>query len=186
MKLIVGLGNPGAEYKGTRHNAGFAVVDLLASHLEATWKNDAKRFAQVATATVNGDTMILIKPETFMNESGRAVRATMSQRKNQTGGYAHHSRRHGFARGSFEIYCRGRSRRTQWRSRHSRKTRRGQRGASQDRDRKANRKDTPEKWVLGKPRGKEREELEITIEKACDAALDWMTLGIAKAMNKWN
>ena len=186
MKLIVGLGNPGAEYKGTRHNAGFAVVDLLASHLEATWKNDAKRFAQVATATVNGDTMILIKPETFMNESGRAVRATMSQRKIKPEDTLIIHDDMDLPVGRLKFTVGGGAG--------------GHNGVADIQERlgadnvarvkigigRPTGRTLPEKWVLGKPRGKEREEIEITIEKACDAALDWMTLGIAKAMNKWN
>jgi PTH1 family peptidyl-tRNA hydrolase len=73
MKVIVGLGNPGSRYDGTRHNVGFAVVDRLA---EAP---DAGRFqsrfqAQVAELRVGEHKVLLVKPETFMNLSGRAVR----------------------------------------------------------------------------------------------------------------
>jgi PTH1 family peptidyl-tRNA hydrolase len=73
MKIVVGLGNPGARYDGTRHNVGYAVVDYLAS------APDAGRFqnrfqAQVCEVFADGEKMILVKPETFMNLSGRSVR----------------------------------------------------------------------------------------------------------------
>ncbi len=73
MKIIVGLGNPGPRYEGTRHNVGFAVVDLLARGPQAG--RFQRRFqAQVAELTENGDKLLLVKPETFMNLSGRCVR----------------------------------------------------------------------------------------------------------------
>ncbi|MBI4139039.1 aminoacyl-tRNA hydrolase [Candidatus Uhrbacteria bacterium] len=78
MKLIVGLGNPGKEYKGTRHNVGFEVLDRLAKKLEVRWTKDAKRHASVGAATIDGEKVVLAKPSTFMNESGRAVQALVS------------------------------------------------------------------------------------------------------------
>jgi peptidyl-tRNA hydrolase, PTH1 family len=73
MKIIVGLGNPGSRYQGTRHNVGFDVIDTLAQ------SKDAGRFqsrfqAQVAELFVDGEKLLLVKPETFMNLSGRSVR----------------------------------------------------------------------------------------------------------------
>ncbi len=72
MLLFVGLGNPGAPYAGNRHNIGFIVLDALArAHRAGPWR---KRFQGDATEVVIGDErIILLKPETFMNESGRAV-----------------------------------------------------------------------------------------------------------------
>lgn len=73
MKLIVGLGNPGPEYAGTRHNAGFDVVDRLARRL-APGAAPRARFAGLAVeAEVGGEKCLLLKPTTFMNLSGRAV-----------------------------------------------------------------------------------------------------------------
>ena len=73
MKVIVGLGNPGPKYRGTRHNVGFDVVDYLArSPSASTFRS---RFqSQVAELMENGQQILLVKPETFMNVSGRAVR----------------------------------------------------------------------------------------------------------------
>lgn len=73
--LIAGLGNPGAEYARTRHNAGFMVVDLLAARWKATWVGDRKFRAQVARVDGEGRRVTLCKPDTFMNASGEAVGA---------------------------------------------------------------------------------------------------------------
>lgn len=69
--LIVGLGNPGKEYEETRHNIGFKVVDEIANELGATFSLDKAAFR--AEAKFKGRTIILIKPITFMNLSGKAV-----------------------------------------------------------------------------------------------------------------
>ncbi len=70
--MVVGLGNPGDEYAETRHNAGFQVVDLLAERWGAGyWKQDAG--ALVAPCTVEGQTVLLAKPQSFMNTSGGPV-----------------------------------------------------------------------------------------------------------------
>ena len=78
MKLLVGLGNPGPQYETTRHNAGFLVLDLLAKHAGASWEGaSSKLHGQVAKATLFGQRCLLLKPQTFMNRSGRAVGAAM-------------------------------------------------------------------------------------------------------------
>lgn len=73
MKLIVGLGNPGAKYARTRHNIGFMLVDALAEQCGAKWRADARLDAELTEAELNGQKIILAKPQTFMNDSGRAV-----------------------------------------------------------------------------------------------------------------
>ncbi len=70
--LIVGLGNPGPEYAGNRHNAGFLVVDVLAERAATRFKRDRSR-AQLATGRLAGTSVILAKPMTYMNVSGRPV-----------------------------------------------------------------------------------------------------------------
>lgn len=77
--LIVGLGNIGAEYSGTRHNVGFMVADALAEKLGAKFISD--RYASVAEGTWKGRTFIIIKPSTYMNLSGNAVRYWMQKEK---------------------------------------------------------------------------------------------------------
>jgi PTH1 family peptidyl-tRNA hydrolase len=71
--LIVGLGNPGAEYAKTRHNAGFMLADLLAKHWRADWNNEKKFQSRVAKAERDGKRLVLCEPQTFMNLSGAAV-----------------------------------------------------------------------------------------------------------------
>jgi PTH1 family peptidyl-tRNA hydrolase len=71
--LVVGLGNPGREYARNRHNVGFMVVDELARRLEGSWRQ--KFSGRLAEVRVGEHRVALLKPETFMNESGRSVRA---------------------------------------------------------------------------------------------------------------
>ena len=75
IKLFVGLGNPGAEYQATRHNAGFWWLDAVANQLKVALPYDKAFQAQVGRASVNGHTLWLLKPQTFMNLSGRSVSA---------------------------------------------------------------------------------------------------------------
>jgi len=72
MKLIVGLGNPGARYAGNRHNIGFMALDELARvHRAPSWR--ARFQGEAAGIDFAGDKLLLLRPQTFMNESGRAV-----------------------------------------------------------------------------------------------------------------
>lgn len=74
MKMIVGLGNPGAEYAHTRHNMGFDVIDELAFRWKVTvWKKDKN--AETASLMRDGEKLLLVKPLTYMNNSGEAVGA---------------------------------------------------------------------------------------------------------------
>lgn len=74
--IVVGLGNPGTKYEKTRHNAGFMAIDKFASKNDA--KIDRSKFhALTATCTVAGCKLLLMKPQTFMNNSGQAVREAM-------------------------------------------------------------------------------------------------------------
>jgi len=73
--LVVGLGNPGREYAGHRHNVGQMVVDELARRHGGSWRS--KFSGQLAEIRLDGHKLALLKPETFMNESGRSVGAAM-------------------------------------------------------------------------------------------------------------
>ena len=75
MRLIVGLGNPGAEYAKTRHNAGFTLVEMLAARWKAEWTNERRFIARVARMECNGARVLLCQPQTFMNLSGETVGA---------------------------------------------------------------------------------------------------------------
>jgi len=78
LKLIVGLGNPGSEYTNTRHNAGFKAIDTLAQELKANyWK--ALAGALVAEVRFQGQQLVLVKPQRFMNLSGQPVKSLLKQ-----------------------------------------------------------------------------------------------------------
>ena len=80
--LIIGLGNPGAEYENTRHNIGFKVLDKLASLSNISFSAD--RHADIAEVKFKGRNLVLIKPNTFMNLSGKAVNYWMQNTKIDT------------------------------------------------------------------------------------------------------
>jgi len=77
LKLIVGLGNPGAEYARTRHNAGFWLVDELARRHGGTFRFEGKHQAELARIRIGGDEIWLMKPMTFMNRSGGPISSVL-------------------------------------------------------------------------------------------------------------
>ncbi|MBI2517406.1 MAG: aminoacyl-tRNA hydrolase [Opitutae bacterium] len=82
VSLIAGLGNPGREYAGTRHNLGFTVVDALAAAEGLSWKHEPRFEADIARWNVRpGVTRWLAKPQTYMNDSGRALRRLLDFHK---------------------------------------------------------------------------------------------------------
>lgn len=85
MKLIVGLGNPGLSYAGTRHNIGFAVLKSLAGSLKTTFKRDSSVSSLVAQAKTGSKDLVLALPQTFMNLSGVAVKALLKKFKVKPG-----------------------------------------------------------------------------------------------------
>jgi PTH1 family peptidyl-tRNA hydrolase len=78
LHLIVGLGNPGADYAKTRHNAGFLVVETLAGRWKSDWTNERKFASRVAKGGYDGKKVLLCEPQTFMNLSGEAVGGLMN------------------------------------------------------------------------------------------------------------
>ena len=76
--LIVGLGNPGAEYAKTRHNAGFLLVEKLAAKWKSDWSNERKFAARIAKTERSGKRALLCEPQTFMNLSGETVGALIN------------------------------------------------------------------------------------------------------------
>lgn len=75
IRLIVGLGNPGAEYANTRHNAGFWLIDMLAKSYTTNMQYSGKFFGEVAKFSHKNHDVLLLKPSTFMNVSGKSVLA---------------------------------------------------------------------------------------------------------------
>ena len=81
MKIVVGLGNPGLKYEFTRHNIGFRIVDSLAQDIEVEFKKVKSYYSLISRGMINNHKVILIKPQTFMNLSGRAVSKVVSYYK---------------------------------------------------------------------------------------------------------
>jgi len=81
IRLVVGLGNPGREYGETRHNVGYRVVEKLAADAGAQWQRAAKFEAEIAEAHLAGRKIVLAKPMTFMNLSGRTCGALVNWHK---------------------------------------------------------------------------------------------------------
>ena len=77
MKFIFGLGNPGMKYSKTRHNTGFMALDIIAKKCGVRFKNASKLSARMALTVIGSDTVALVKPTTYMNNSGYAVSAVL-------------------------------------------------------------------------------------------------------------
>ena len=82
MKLIIGLGNPGEEYKKTRHNAGFLAVDKIVLSIKYQVLSTQLKFnTEISNGTIDDEKIILAKPQTFMNNSGQAVKTILDYYK---------------------------------------------------------------------------------------------------------
>ena len=91
--LIVGLGNIGPEYQDTRHNIGFNVLDAFAKASNAVFED--MRYGAVCEMKLKGRTLVLLKPNTYMNLSGKAVSYWMQKRKDRSGRFVGYCRRPG-------------------------------------------------------------------------------------------
>lgn len=80
MKLIVGLGNPGRKYEDTRHNVGFLVIDALAEKYDAEWEFKKLFISDLAKIEIGNKTLLLAKPQTFMNLSGKTIAKLMRKK----------------------------------------------------------------------------------------------------------
>jgi len=81
IAVIAGLGNPGPKYRNSRHNVGFVLVDALARKFRCAWKLEARFEAEVATALLGERRILLVKPQTYMNASGRSLGAILRYHK---------------------------------------------------------------------------------------------------------
>ncbi|NUN53330.1 MAG: peptidyl-tRNA hydrolase, partial [Planctomycetaceae bacterium] len=88
MFVVVGLGNPGEPYRGTRHNAGFEVVDRLAARHGAGTRRDRTLNADAGRARIAGREVLLVKPLSYMNLSGGVVRRALERSAGRDGGPA--------------------------------------------------------------------------------------------------
>lgn len=186
MKLIVGLGNPGRAYEGTRHNVGFAVVDELARRTRADLSRFDRDFeALIGEADIAGERTWLLKPQTYMNLSGRSVVAVQRFYKLDLRDLLIVGDDLDLPPGQIRIRGGGSAG--------------GQKGlhdvleklGSQDVARlrigigKVHRSATVD-WVLSRFSPAEREEMERTIQSAADACECWVRDGVVAAMNRYN
>ncbi|AAM78612.1 TPA: aminoacyl-tRNA hydrolase [Streptococcus pyogenes] len=78
VKMIVGLGNPGSKYEKTKHNIGFMAIDNIVKNLDVTFTDDKNFKAQIGSTFINHEKVCFVKPTTFMNNSGIAVKALLT------------------------------------------------------------------------------------------------------------
>lgn len=183
---IIGLGNPGAKYDGTRHNAGFWLCDELHRHYGGSpWLNERKFFGEVSRITVAGQEIKLLKPDTFMNRSGQSVQAVAQFYKlapeqllvahdeldlppgeiklKQGGGHGGHNGLRDISANLGATYLRFRI----------------GIGHPGHRDQVVN-------FVLARPSISDRKDVDKAIERGCDALPTLVSDGLAKAMNGVN
>lgn len=185
MKMVVGLGNPGSKYSGTRHNVGFYVVELLAKR----WLADGvqnKFQADFVSVHKAGTKVLLVKPLTYMNRSGEAVQQLCRFYQVEPADVA--------------VICDDMNLplgRIRWRAGGSAG---GQKGLADiiqrlgtDQvprlrigvDRPPGRMD-PAAWVLAQFRSEERDEVELVCQTAADSVETWLAEGVSGASNRYN
>ena len=185
MKVVIGLGNPGRKYEGTRHNVGFAVVDEVARRNAASKPKTAFQ-AELIEAELNGQKALLVRPQTFMNLSGQSAlevrdfykvadeellivcddfNLPLGKLRFRTGGTA------GGQKGLADILSRL--------------------GTNQIARLRVGVGPVPPQWdsidfVLGRFTKDELPEIGVSIVEAADAVVDWAAKGIEECMNRYN
>ncbi len=186
MKLIVGLGNPGKEYDQTRHNVGFEAVEAFASANDLAWKADTKHVAKVAKGEVDGEQVLLAKPQTFMNGSGQTVQGLASYYKIPLENILIIHDEMDLVPGRMMFVAQGRAA--------------GHNGVADIQERMGTQEVArlrigvgrpvgqmaKESWVLGVPTKEDQEEIAKTLKTTSDAIEDWIVRGTVRAMNQWN
>jgi len=185
MKLIVGLGNPGHAYDGTRHNIGFDVLEKLAERAGSPTRK-ARFQGELAQASIRGVSTLLLWPMTWMNLSGSSVLAARDFYKVADPDILVICDDFQIPRGTIRIRGRGSSG--------------GQKGLA-DVARRLGSQDIPRlrvgigpvpaNWaspdfVLGRFTSEERPEVDAVIERSADAVEEWVATGIESAMNRYN
>ncbi|MGE5417557.1 MAG: aminoacyl-tRNA hydrolase [Acidobacteriota bacterium] len=184
MKLIVGLGNPGPDYKDTRHNVGFMVVEELASQLRVK-KQDHAHDAVIAQAQFKGEPVLIMKPLTYMNLSGKSVRSIINKRKIALSDIIVVSDDLDLDLGRIRIRAKGGSG--------------GHKGLQSIIDTIGSDGFARMRLGIGKPEhyhtvnyvldkfdASEQETLTATVKRATDALTAWMAQGLDRAMNQYN
>ncbi len=189
MKVVVGLGNPGSQYSGTRHNVGFDVIDELARRWQFA-KPQAKFQAELRDGNFGGHKLLLVTPQTFMNRSGESVQQIVRFYQMPTETLAD----------DLVVVCDDMNLplgRLRWRASGSSG---GQKGLADillrlgtDQiprlrlgvGRPPGQMD-PAKWVLAKFRSEEQTESELMTKLAADSVELWVKEGMASTMNRYN
>jgi PTH1 family peptidyl-tRNA hydrolase len=182
--LIVGLGNVGAEYEGTRHNAGFMVVDALAREADARWT--LERHAYRTEVRHKGRILVLIKPTTYMNLSGKAVKYWLQAEKVELANLMVVADDLALDPGIIRIKKQGGAGghnglgdiETSLGTANYNRLRMGV-GAHFSRGRQVD-------YVLGRIEGEDLAELEEAVKEACNAIQCFVTQGIDRTMNLYN
>jgi PTH1 family peptidyl-tRNA hydrolase len=193
MFVVVGLGNPGRQYVGTRHNVGFEVIDRLAVRLGWTRKDEdfdtlsRSKFDGLALdGPVGADKALLLKPATFMNLSGRSVQAALAFYQLTPADVLVVLDDVALPVGKIRLRSSGSS---------------GGHNGLKDIERALGTNAYPRlrvgvdapparvpqrDYVLGRFPDEQRKTIEIAVERSCDAAIVWMEKGIETAMNRFN
>lgn len=183
MKIIVGLGNPGREYKDTRHNAGFMAVEELARRFPVE-RQDSKFDAIIGHIRIGTEKVLLVKPLTYMNLSGRAVQGIMRFYKLDLDELMVVYDDMDLPTGKLRIRPKGGT------GGHKGMASISTHMGSQDFPRMRVGIGRPQydtvDWVLGRFKGEEKEEIQAAVKKAADALETWVRDDINRAMNTYN
>ena len=185
MKLVVGIGNPGEEYAGTRHNVGFDVVDRVAARCSATLDNDRRLQARVGRCRIGEEEVILLQPLSFVNLSGPVVARVARERTLETRDVLVVADDYNLPLGAVRLRERGTS--------GGHNGLRSVIGALQSEDFARLRVGIGEAppggavdFVLTRFRPSERPVIGDALERAADCAETWVRFGSRTAMNRYN
>lgn len=185
VKMIVGLGNPGDRYANTRHNVGFWVIDRLAARLRIA-VDEGMAHALVGRAHAEGEELLLVKPQTYMNDSGRAVRALLERFGLRPDEILIVYDDLALAPGTLRVRAKGSSG-----GHNGVKSVINYLGTEAFPRLRIGIGAVPEgvrgvDYVLGVPPKEEAALLQAAVEAACDAILTWVREGIERSMAQWN
>ena len=185
MYIIAGLGNPGMEYRGTRHNAGFSVIDELADKYNIS-VDMAKHKGLIGKGVIGGEKVILVKPLTYMNNSGECIREVMDYYKADIDDLIVVFDDISLVPGKLRLRAKGSAG-----GHNGIKSIISHLGSDNFKRVKFGVGDKPKgwdlaDWVLGKFPKELYDDLRAGNEKACDAIECIITEGITSAMNKYN
>ncbi len=184
MKVVVGLGNPGPEYKDTRHNIGFMVLEQLAARHRVE-RQESRYDAIIGEIRINGEKVLLVKPLTYMNLSGRSVQPLVHWHKLNLADLIVIYDDMDLPVGSLRIRANGGSgghkgMKSVIERLHTEEFPRARIGIGRPAQHH------PADWVLGRFSGTEKELMQSTVNKAADAVETWITAGLSEAMNAYN